>query len=327
MLSVWRTEDFSPGLRQLKRFADPWEPAAEEHKELELSSPSPERVAVDFWTPRTPSFAGDFWDPLDPHATNNSEDVLTASPNWHDDILLPQFEPNASENPFWTKPEPSRSDLLIERRARWLLSLLDTPSETERKRHLRQFEELFDYFQHQSTFRALAEIVLDGASAEQIIAAFHLKLHWLANPRLWSIRPTRLRTLTIPEGGAKLLGWSRAARFVELSKGLPPEMIIDENWYDEWLALPFGDPSYWSFLDYVGARLEAFAAGMLDLPTELRRLDERPLGLETIRSYCIDGVALGSTSRSGHLARTETDSWSRSTANGSGNEPLSAGRI
>jgi hypothetical protein len=324
MLLLWRTEDFIPARERPQPINDPWEPI----EDLVACPPSLAAAApIDFWNTPGTSSTGDFWDPLGAQSINRAVRAKDEAPRWHDDVSLPEFESGASENPFSARPERVRSEQLIERRARWLLSLLDVPSQVERNRYLKHFEELFDHFPHQSTFRALADLALEETSAQEIITAFHLRLHWRANPKLWSMRLGRSRTLIIPSQGDKALGWTRAVRLVECSKGLPPEMIIDEDWYHEWLALPFGDPAYWSFLDYIGSRLDAFAAGTLDLPRELRRLEERPLGLEIVRNHSIDGFALGSASRSGYLVRLDTDAWNLGAANAGGKDILSAGRV
>ena len=172
---------------------------------------------------------------------------------------------------------------------------------------LRKFIELFEHFHHASTFRAVSDLALNGASADEILTAFHLKLLWAECPKLWSIRRSRFRYPFIPENGKSMLTWTRALRFTCSSKGLPAECIIQDDWYEEWLAVPFGDPTFWSFLDYVDFRLEAFAAGALELPNELRRKGLGGLPFKSFGANSIDGTFLGSPSRTGQLIRLATD--------------------
>jgi hypothetical protein len=167
--------------------------------------------------------------------------------------------------------------------------------------------ELFEHFNHANTFRALTRLALDDVSAEEILTAFHLKLAWTECPKFWSIR--RSGALFVPHNGQAMLTWTRAVRLVMLSKGLPGQRIIQDEWYDEWLLVPFGDPAFWSFIDYATFRLEAFSEGALELPDELRRKDERGLPPPSFGGNSLDGLPLGSRSRTGQLVRLTTDAW------------------
>jgi hypothetical protein len=109
--------------------------------------------------------------------------------------------------------------------------------------------------------------------------------------------------------------------------GRPAELIIDEDWYNEWLELPFADPTYWRFLDYVEARLEAFGSGALDLPRELRRIDEKTLRTNNLADLSIDGVGLGTSARAAQLVRLETDRWILHSQREDADQVLSAARI
>jgi hypothetical protein len=107
-----------------------------------------------------------------------------------------------------------------------------------------------------------------------------------------------------------MLGWTRAVRFSAQGGGIPAEFILDEDWYQEWLDLPRGDPTYWNCLDYFTIRMDAFSAGVLELPEELKRVEGRPLS--GIHNISIDGLPLGSPARAAHLIRLETDRWGQS---------------
>jgi hypothetical protein len=106
-----------------------------------------------------------------------------------------------------------------------------------------------------------------------------------------------------------MLGWARSHRFIIDRKGLPPEAIIDPDWFDDWLELSIGDPLYWRFIDYAEARIEAFAAGTLDSPVPPRRnVRSRPI-------VTIDGFDIfDSFSRTALLYRAETESWALTAA-------------
>jgi hypothetical protein len=177
---------------------------------------------------------------------------------------------------------------------------------------LSDFVELFEHFNHTSSFRALTDLALDEVSGDEIVSAFQLKLLWSVSPRFWSIRNPKMRAPFVPDNGRNLLTWTRAVRLTKLSKGLPADCIIEDDWYEEWLQLPFGDPAFWSFIEYATLRLEAFCAGALNLPEELKRRDERGLPLARSTGNSLDGFFLGSASRTGQLVRMTTDSWALS---------------
>lgn len=295
MFQLWALEDFASQERRSEAILDHWEPPRLPASKLHVSGHKGEAV-------------NDFWDPIETLASTTAPHRF--GDDWSDSALLPLFRAGAAENPFLPKPEIGRKQRLTSNRARWLLSLLDVAAESTRKRYLRAFEEMFEMFPHASSFRALSELALGEVSAEDILAAFQLRLLWRESPKFWSIRAKGIRAPLIPAQGENMLGWTRATRLVQLSKGIAAECIIDEDWYEEWLSLPVGDPAYWYFLDYITIRLEAFSAGALDLPRELRRLDETQWrGLVGIS---LDGIALGSAARAAHLVRFETDQWTRS---------------
>lgn len=294
MSQPWRNEDFVADVKESVSSGDFWEPPA--------SSPrldDPEKVSLQ---------AADFWDP------SPSDSLYVATPavaGWFDGIQLSTFRVGASENPFIFEERTSVGERLANRRARWLLSLLDVPVVKARLFYRDIFEELFDYYDHQATFRALTELALNDVAADDLVTAFHLKQIWAERPKFWSIRRKGMRAPITPLGGQNLLGWSRSVRFADLAKGLPPENIIDEDWFDEWLQLPFADPLYWSFIEYVTARLEAFSDGALELPRELCRVEERWLTQQNgLKDISIDGFKPG-RSRTGFLVRMETDDWVR----------------
>jgi hypothetical protein len=297
MLSFWASEDFQLKVVGLDGLKDHWEPVIHDARELPFTKCQPD------------SQIADFWDPLPSPPTSVNSTSREREPSWFDFIELPFFEARAFEHPFGLPREQDRAESLQARRARWLLSLLDVPSSTHRRAFLGKFIELFEHFSHANTFKAVSDLALNGASADDILTAFYLKLAWAECPKFWSIRQSRFRAPFVPQNGQAMLTWTRAARLTILSKGLPAECIIQDDWYEEWLSVPFGDPAFWSFIDYVTLRLEAFAAGVLELPNELRRKDVRGLPPPGFGGNSLDGTLLGSHSRTGQLIRLATDVW------------------
>ncbi|WLA74075.1 hypothetical protein QIH77_02220 [Bradyrhizobium diazoefficiens] len=298
MLSLWKAEDFGLRGTGLSGVKDHWEPASN----AVARSPKTLKSDID-------SQHADFWDPLPPPQKANGLSVGRRQSDWSDYIELPRFEARAAEHPFVLPRERNRIETVPVRRARWLLSLLDVPTPNARRAFLSGFVELFEHFNHPNTFRALSELALDDTSADEILTAFHLKMAWAECPRFWSIRQSKHGAPFVPQNGQAALTWTRAVRLAILSKGLPAECIIQYDWYEDWLEIPFGDPAFWSFIDYATFRLEAFSAGALELPNELRRKDERGLPPASFGGNSLDGTLLGSHSRTGQLVRLTTDAW------------------
>src|SRR5712664_3174462 len=111
---------------------------------------------------------------------------------------------------------------------------------------------------------------LDDATADELVNAFTLKQIWSDVPQFSSFR-TKRRDVLIASNKASLLGWTLAVRLVRQSRGVPPEQIIDPDWLHEWLAIPYADPLYWRFIDYVCARIDSVESGALETPPTTRR--------------------------------------------------------
>ena len=299
MLSIWQAEDYGSYDVLRAGVVDPWEPARIDVPALRLVPTVHELRHADFWDPLPP----------DPRP-----DMLShqRGADWFDAVALPLFDAHASESPFEQPVRPSVSESEAARHARWLTSLLDVPSPTTRKAVIARLTELFSQFDHPNTFRALSDLALDDVSADDLLTAYQLKMAWANTPKLWCVRPSKRAAPVISDRSHTMLTWTKATRLASLSGGVAAELIIDEDWFDDWLIVPFGDPAFWSFLDYAIWRREAFAAGVLDLPRELRRTDENGPPRANFDGNAIDGVALGSRSRTGQLMRLRSDAWAAS---------------
>lgn len=293
--SQWLLEDFK-GTPLGESDFDPWEPLYV----FRNSDPPVNEDQSDQISPWK-----DFWDPVSPSST----DIEVSTLDWHTDILLPDFLPHAAENPFRVDIRSPNNEDKARQRARWLVSLLDLPQLERRRAFEHRFSELFTIYPHAATFSALADLALDGAAADDLWCAFALKEIWSSSPLWWSMRRRGSRQPLTPDSGMSMLGWARSHRFIVDRKGLPPEAIIDPDWFDDWLELSIGDPLYWRFIDYAEARIEAFAAGTLD-PSERprRHVPSRP-------AVTIDGFDIfDSFSRTALLYRAKTESWALTAA-------------
>jgi hypothetical protein len=292
MYSQWVDHDFLREVAPSRHVQDIWDPCSS------VAEFDPPEVR------NTPS-GGDFWDPA-PVEIDSAPSVQLAQ--WLDHCPVPLFDAKASENPFAARFKQWAPESEARRRARWLASLLDIPTAAQRLAYQREFIAIFEFYPHSNSFRAVSELALDGFSADEIVAAFHLKVAWSDRPRFWS-RRYKSRALYISDDGHRMMTWRLAAKLVSISNGIPVDFIVSDDWYDDWLELPRGDPLSWAFLDYVVARLKAFSQGVLQIPRELLRVDERGLPHPSFGGNSIDGCGVGTRSRTGYLARAATDAW------------------
>lgn len=307
---VWASEDFHPaGAPPLPTF-DPWDPLVSVRKDAlrakdldpPIETPWNPQIAEERAVGReyssTVNTNPDFWDPL----FVCPENAIAIASDWSADIALSEFSPHARENPFELRLYIPTAEHHAQRRSRWLVGLLDIPTAWRRQSFLALFEQLFESYPHSATFSRLADLALEGTSGDDLWLAYELKQIWNANPQWWCFRTARLANPIPALDGQNLMSWSRALTFIDRRPGLPPEGIIEPDWLLDWYDLQYGDPLYWRFLDYAVARIDAYAAGDLDMPNSNRR------ARTNFSPLSIDGLEIGKSSRTGTLVRSLADS-------------------
>ena len=223
--------------------------------------------------------------------------------DWSVHIPFPIYDPAAPENPFSGFFSRDAQETLPEKRARWLLSMIGVKGNDRHRFVLSAFTDIFIEYPHHSTFRALSDLALEDLTADDFISAFALKQTWNDFPLFSSIR-TRRREFFIASNRYSLLGWKHAVELITQSRGVPPEQIIDPDWYDDWLNIPYGDPLYWRFIDYIDARINSVEAGALDIPPTNRRF------VSPIKDISVDGFSpFNNFSRTSMLTKGYTDRW------------------
>jgi len=279
--SYWAPDDFDGTENRAVNVSDPWE------------------------APLWPASSGsanavgnlDFWDPAPISAQIEIPNVIE---EWSDTIPLPQYNPFASERPFSRFFQQTRESL-AEKRARWILSILGFLNPFRQRFIFGAFTDLFIEYPHHSTFRALSDLALDDTSADELVNAFALKQIWSDFPLFSSFR-TKRRDVLVASNKDSLLGWTLAVRLIRQSRGTPPEKLIDPDWFHEWLAVPYADPLYWRFIDYIRARVEAVDSGALETPPTLRQF------VLPLKEIGIDGFSpFNNFSRTSLLMRSHTD--------------------
>ncbi len=282
----WDYDDFDGAQQQFVDISDPWEhflvPAA--------TSPANAEAISDFWEPS----------PILARAA-----LPTVIEDWSENISLPRYDPGASERPFsgFFQDTP---ESLAEKRARWILSMLGITNPSRHRFVFDAFTDLFIEYPHHSTFRAISDLALDDVTADELVNAFTLKQIWSDSPLFSSFR-TKRRDVLIASNKASLLGWTLAVRLVRQSRGVPPEQIIDPDWFHDWLVVPYGDPLYWRCIDYICVRIDSVEAGALETPPTTRSF------ILPLKDVGIDGFSpFNNFSRTSLLMRTYADCMERS---------------
>ncbi len=156
-----------------------------------------------------------------------------------DDSYISEFDENAQQPPWEIAPKEEERNLRRARtKAAKVVNLLDFRSPRERERIIAYLTELFQQMTHPATFRAI-ERASEGIGFDTLEAMVELRRWWL---RFDELRTPR-RSLTFRWDTARLVCLAR--------KDYPPEAMIDDDWLDEWLRLPYPDPNYSSFSSYI----------------------------------------------------------------------------
>ena len=272
---VWASDDFRPSAAPSSRTFDPWEPLASAQKDAQGTKDlNPQK---DSWDPQiaedtaagtehssTANPNPDFWDPV----FVGPENAIAIASDWSANIALSEFSPHVRENPFELRLHIPTAEHHAQRRSRWLVGLLDIPTTTRRRGFVALFEQLFETYPHSATFSRLADLALEGTSADDLWLAYELRQIWNATPQWWCFRNARLTSPMPALDGPSLMSWSRALTFIARRPGLPAEVIIEPDWLLDWYELQYGDPLYWRFVDYAAARVDAYAAHSAPRPEQ-----------------------------------------------------------
>ena len=86
-------------------------------------------------------------------------------------------------------------------------------------------------------------------------AVVALRDYWMERRDWWVGRYGFSRDVHSVHRGSGGLGWAAAARVCRSRPDYAPEDMVDESWFDEWLALLPGTPGYLLFAAYVDAKV------------------------------------------------------------------------
>ena len=198
---------------------------------------------------------------------------------------IPEFDEDAQQTPWEIEPEEGQSIRRSRDKAADIASLLYPTSRDDQEIALAYLTDLFEHpdYSHSSTFQAIKRIASEGLDFETLKAMVELRSIWRQRTDWWKGRYSwryRVRRLS---NGATAFTWIAAHRVCLERKDYPPEMMIDDDWIDEWLRLPPWSPRdyYMSFSSYIEVKVQNLDAELLDYGLSQRwQCEKRPDVLE-----------------------------------------------
>ncbi len=166
----------------------------------------------------------------------------------------------------------SRDAARLRRRVEAVTNLLDPGNSIEHERARGLLTDLFERHDHPSTFHALRSAATAGLDVQTLEAMIELKELWAMRSEWW-YRRSRDQVVEM-ERGPNALSWKLARRVCLARWQYPPESMIDDEWFEEWLGLPPRAPGHHDFVAFVREKIEGRASH--DLCAGLRFLDNAP---------------------------------------------------
>ena len=216
--------------------------------------------------------------------SESDDSVQEGSDLFSEDI--PEFDEDAQQTPWEIEPEEGGQSIRRARdKAADLASLLYLTSRDDQEIALAYLTDLFEHpdYSHSSTFQAIKRIASGGLDFETLKAMVELRSIWRQRTDWWKGRYSwryRVRRLS---NGATAFTWVAAHRVCLERKDYPPEMMIDDDWIDEWLRLPPWSPRdcYMSFSSYIEVKIQNFDAELLNYGSSQRwQCEKGPDALE-----------------------------------------------
>lgn len=198
--------------------------------------------------------------------SDSGDSVYEDSDLLFDDI--PEFDEDAQQTPWEIELEEGQSIRRARDKAADIVSLLYPTSRDDQEIALAYLTDLFEHpdHSHSSTFQAIKRIAAEGLDFETLKAMVELRSIWRQRTDWWKGRYSwryRVRRLS---NGATAFTWVAAHRVCLERKDYPPEMMIDDDWIDEWLRLPpwASRDYYMSFSSYIDVKVQNLDAELLD---------------------------------------------------------------
>ena len=157
-------------------------------------------------------------------------------------------------------------------RVETVANLLDPGTTAERERAGAVLTDLFERHGHQSTYHAVRGAAAAGLDVQTLEAMIELKEIWASRSDWW-YRRSRDGIVEMERGPAAL-SWKLARRVCLARWQYPPESMIEDDWFEEWLSAPPRTPGNHDFVTFVQEKIEGRAS--TDLHAGLRFLHGAP---------------------------------------------------
>ena len=105
---------------------------------------------------------------------------------------------------------------------------------------------------------------MEGLDFETLKDMVELRSFWRQRTDWWKGRYSSRQKVRGLSNGPTALTWIAAHHVCLVRKDLPPEMMIDDNWLDEWMRLSPGSLGYLSFPSYIEVKLKNIYAEFLE---------------------------------------------------------------
>jgi hypothetical protein len=238
------------------------EPANLLPEPLDLSFDDPD--SLDNLNPEEIRETYDFDDEIAAETNRNSDEVFI-EPDITDGLF--DYDPHAHQQPWEDRDAGDHGDENATRRARGkaatVASLLDVTNHQEQKAAVSWLIEFFLQQSHPATFRAVKEAARDGLTPDQLGAMIALRQIWAERPDWWVGRYGLSRDIRLLRPGSAAISWGLAQRICSARCDYGPDDMIDDGWFDEWLALPRGIPGYPLFAAYVDTKVSDMESQLL----------------------------------------------------------------
>ena len=196
--------------------------------------------------------------------SDSGDSVYEDSDLLFDDI--PEFDEDAQQTPWEIEPEEGQSIRRARDKAADIVSLLYPTIRDDQEIALAYLTDLFEHpdHSHSSTFQAIKRIASEGLDFETLKEMVELRSIWRQRTDWWKGRYSWRYNVRRIFNGATALSWIAAHRVCLVRKDLPPEMMIDDDWLNEWMELSHGSLGYLSFPHYIDVKMQNSDAESLE---------------------------------------------------------------
>ena len=201
---------------------------------------------------------GEEWENFFLQDTERTNDFTVEDPLFFidGDFGLYDFDTEAQQ-PLWDL-ETDKGDLSprkAKKKAAIIIHKLGLQSKREQDEALYFLANLFELRPHPMTFRAIYTAI-EGLDLDILKAMVELRDIWMYRSGWWYYRYRGRICHMQQQQGEVALTWALARRVCLARREYPPEMMIDDEWFDEWLATPPGTPGFVSFPAFIDAKIK-----------------------------------------------------------------------